>query len=841
MAAFGTLTLLIALVVATYGAAASIVGVRRRSARLIESGRSAAYALAAVLGLSSVAIIYSFLTHDYSIKYVQRTSSVATPLFYKITAYWGGLDGSILWWVFLLAVFSAIAIYTNRNRHREILPYTVAVLMLIADFFLFVIIFHKNPFDTYLTHTPATGEGLNPLLQNFYMATHPPSLYTGFVGMSIPFAFAMGALISGHLDDAWIAAVRRWTLIAWFFLSMGLTLGMLWAYEELGWGGFWAWDPVENAGFLPWLTATAFFHSTMIQERRGMLKVWNFSLVILTFFLTIFGTFMTRSGIVQSVHAFGEDKKLASMFVVFMIIILLFSFGFLIKRLPELRARATLESALSREAAFLVNNWILLVCTFFVLFATMFPTLSEALTGERISVGPPFFNKWMVPLGLVLLFLSGVGPLIAWRKATVSHLRYQFTWPVLSAAAAVTACLVAGLHRESLAPVICFAFCAFTSGTVVQEFTRGALVRRRNTGSDFLTSLVGMIVRGRRRYGGYLVHLGIVLMFLGFAGQAYQKDEEKHLRPGETIPFGRYQLRFEKLRHDEDRQKEMLTAEFTILKGGNPIGHLSPARWYFHGRNGEFTTEVAIRRSMAEDLYITLGGVDFTDNSATFKLVINPLVDWVWLGFMLLAFGTGIALLPETALQPIAARVTAGAVARGSGAGLLLFLALGLLIPGRAWAAGPDPAQTKKEMTWFGANLRCMCAMGGRGCGHMLEDCGAECGGAPASRREILAWIEQGKSRQEIIDVYIKRYGGAHVLGAPPDSGFNRLAWALPYGLGVAGAGVLAFTAWRLSKRDRGPTGPDSPGATEAALASDPKRREGLEDRLDDELSRLDS
>ena len=438
MAAFGTLTLLIALVVATYGAAASVIGARRRSARLIESGRSAAYALAAVLALSSVTIIYAFVTNDFSIKYVQRTSDVATPLFYKITAYWGGLDGSILWWVFLLSVFSAIAIYNNRNRHREILPYTVAVLMVIADFFLFVIIFHKNPFDTYLTEVPTRGEGLNPLLQNFYMATHPPSLYTGFVGMSIPFAFAMGALISGHLDDAWIAAVRRWTLISWFFLSMGLTLGMLWAYEELGWGGFWAWDPVENAGFLPWLTATAFFHSVMIQERRGMMKVWNFSLVILTFFLTIFGTFMTRSGIVQSVHAFGEDKKLASMFTVFMVVILTVSFGFLIRRLPELRARATLESPLSREAAFLVNNWILLVLH---LLRAVRHHVPHPLRGHHRASGSAWGRRSSTSgwcrMGLVLLFLTGVGPLIAWRKATVSHLRYQFTWPVLAAAAAV--------------------------------------------------------------------------------------------------------------------------------------------------------------------------------------------------------------------------------------------------------------------------------------------------------------------------------------------------------------------------------------------------------------------
>jgi cytochrome c-type biogenesis protein CcmF len=838
MAAFGTLTLLIALVVATYGATASVIGVRRRSLRLVESGRAAVYALAAVLSLASVTIMYAFLTHDFSIKYVQRTSDVATPLFYKITAYWGGLDGSILFWATLLAVFSAIAIYNNRNRHREILPYTVAVLMVIVDFFLFVIIFHKNPFDTYLTQIPTRGEGLNPLLQNFYMATHPPSLYTGFVGMSIPFAFAMGALISGHLDDAWIAAVRRWTLIAWFFLAMGLTLGMLWAYEELGWGGFWAWDPVENAGFLPWLTATAFFHSVMIQERRGMMKVWNFSLVILTFFMTIFGTYMTRSGIVQSVHAFGEDKRLASMFTVFMVIILVVSFGFLIKRLPELRARATLESPLSREAAFLVNNWILLVCMFFVLFATMFPTLSEAITGERISVGPPFFNKWMVPLGLVLLFLTGVGPLIAWRKATVSHLRYQFTWPALAAAAALGISVAIGLHRESLAAIVCFGFCAFTAATVVQEFARGAAVRRRNTGSDLLTSLLGMILRGRRRYGGYLVHLGIVLMFLGFAGQAYQKEEEKHLRPGQVYPFGRYELRFDRLRHDEDRQKEMITADFTVLKQGQVIGQLRPARWYFHGRNGEFTTEVAIRRTAAEDLYLTLGGVDFSDNSATFKLVVNPLVDWVWFGFVLLAFGTGIALLPETALAPIAARISAGATAaRGSGtAALLLFLTLGMLTANPAWAA-PAPDRVGQELAWFGTNLRCMCSMGGRGCGHMLEDCGAECGGAPMIRKEIQAFLQEGKTRQEIIDIYAQRFGGMHVLGAPPDRGFNRLAWALPYGLGVAGAGALAFTAWRFSRRDK--TAPDR--AADQAPISDPQLREGLEDRLDDELSRLDS
>src|SRR3954468_879491 len=447
MAAFGTFTLLIALVLATYAGVASVVGARRGNRRLIASGRAGVYALAAVLGLSSVALVYAFVSHDYSIKYVHHYSDATSPLFYQITAYWGGLDGSILWWVFLLSVFSAIAIFMNRNRHRELLPSVVTVLMAIADFFLYVIVFHKNPFDTYLTDIPTVGKGLNPLLQNAYMVTHPPSLYTGFVGMSIPFAFGMAALISGQLDDAWIASVRKWTLGAWFFLSMGLTLGMLWAYEELGWGGFWGWDPVENAGFVPWLTATAFLHSIMIQERRGMMKVWNVTLIILTFFLTIFGTFMTRSGIVQSVHAFGQDTQLAWIFTVFMVITLVVSFGFVIKRMPELRSRATFESWLSREAAFTVNNWILLFSAFFIMFATMFPTISDVLMGERITVGPPFFNKWMVPLGLTLLFLTGVGPGIAWRKATPSHLRYQFTWPVIAGSVTLAVCVALGLHR----------------------------------------------------------------------------------------------------------------------------------------------------------------------------------------------------------------------------------------------------------------------------------------------------------------------------------------------------------------------------------------------------------
>src|SRR6266446_10199146 len=334
MGSLGTFLLLSAFVVCSYALVASVVGARRRSRRLIESGIGAFYLISALMTVATAVIVNAFLTNDFSIKYVAHNSDSVQPLFYKITSYWGGLDGSIMFWVFLLSVFGSIAIYVNRERHRELIPYVVSVIAVVEMFFLFLMIIHKNPFETFLTEAPADGRGLNPLLQNGYMAIHPPSLYTGFVGMTIPYAFGMAALITGHLDDAWLRAVRRWTMVAWLFLTFGLTLGMIWAYEELGWGGFWGWDPVENAGLLPWFTATAFLHSVMVQERRSMLRIWNVTLVIVTFFLTIFGTFMTRSGVVQSVHAFGEDRTLAWLFTGFMVAIVTFSFGWVIYRLP---------------------------------------------------------------------------------------------------------------------------------------------------------------------------------------------------------------------------------------------------------------------------------------------------------------------------------------------------------------------------------------------------------------------------------------------------------------------------------------------------------------------------
>src|SRR5258705_3140193 len=500
MASLGSFLLLAAFVVCSYAVVASVAGARRRSRRLVESGIGAFYLVCALMTLASAVMINAFLTNDFSINYVAHYSDSVQPLFYKITSYWGGLDGSIMFWVFLLSVFGTCAVYVNRDRHRELIPYVVATISVVQMFFLYLMVVHKNPFTTALGAAPADGNGLNPQLQNYWMAIHPPSLYTGFVGMTIPFAFCIAALATGNLDDSWLRAVRRWTMVSWLFLTFGLTLGMIWAYEELGWGGYWMWDPVENAGLLPWFTATAFLHSVMVQERRSMLRIWNVTLVIVTFFLTIFGTFMTRSGVVQSVHAFGADSVLAWLFTGFMVAILTFSFGLVIYRLPLLKSRNELDSYLSREAAFMLNNWILLFSAFFILFGTMFPTLSEALTGTRLTVAAPFFNKWMTPIGLVLLFLTGVGPLLAWRKSTLSNLRYQFLWP--AAAFVATAAGLAALGIRLWASGLCFALCAMVMATILQEFFRGANVRRRNTGTDILTALVGLVRRNKRPYGG---------------------------------------------------------------------------------------------------------------------------------------------------------------------------------------------------------------------------------------------------------------------------------------------------------------------------------------------------
>lgn len=824
MASLGSFVLLATFVVSIYAAAISVVGARRGSRRFVESGVGALYLTTALATVASGVIVHAFVVGDYSIRYVQQYSDAAQPLFFKLTSYWGGLDGSILFWVFLLSVFGTIAVATNRERHRELIPYVVAVIAVVQAFFLFLMIVHRNPFDTFLTAVPDDGRGLNPLLQNPYMVIHPPSLYIGFVGMTIPFAFGMAALITGHLDDAWLRAVRRWTMLSWLFLSFGLTLGMIWAYEELGWGGYWGWDPVENAGLLPWFTATAFLHSVIVQERRAMLRVWNVTLVIVTFFLTIFGTFMTRSGVVQSVHAFGEDRDLALMFTVFMAATLIFSFGWVIHRLPLLRSRNELDSWLSREAAFLANNWILLFCALFVLFATMFPTLSEAVTGERLTVGPPFFNKWMAPIGLILLFLTGTAPLLAWRKSTASNLREQFAWPV--AAALVTGGALVALGVRVWSSGICFALCGFVTATIVQEFYRGARVRQAGTGTDLLTAVIGLVGRNKRRYGGYIVHLGIVLVFFGFAGDGFKQEEQVLLKPGQSATVGHFTVRHDAIRVTDDGQKQMITGHLTVFEDGREIGRLYPAKWFFRKHEDQPTTEVAVRRSFAEDLYVVMPAFDLKDQSASLHIVINPLVNWIWVGFGIMALGTGIALLPDTAFAFATAKLPAAAAARTTAMLLMLLFAL----PGVVRAQHNDTGQPvpvvartpfEREMQ---KKLICMCG----GCGRqLLSEC--QCGMAFDMRAELASLVNEGRTEEQIVQYYVAKYGSQEPLAAPIDEGFNRLAWAVPYLVGLGSFGLLGAIAVRWTRRrETAPTPDPVPGDTE------------LEARLDEELRDLD-
>jgi cytochrome c-type biogenesis protein CcmF len=829
MASLGSFLLLASFVVSAYAAVVSVVGGRRRSRRLTESGVGALYLVCALMTCASAVMINAFLTNDFSIKYVAHESDTVQPLFYKITSYWGGLDGSIMFWVFLLSVFASIAVYVNRERYRELIPYVVATTSVVQMFFLYLMVAHKNPFTTFLTNVPQEGTGLNPLLQNYWMAIHPPSLYTGFVGMTIPFAFCIAALVTGNLDDSWLRAVRRWTMFAWLFLTFGLTLGMIWAYEELGWGGYWAWDPVENAALLPWFTATAFLHSVMVQERRSMLKIWNVSLVIVTFFLTIFGTFMTRSGVVQSVHAFGEDRVLAWLFTGFMVTILTFSFGLVIYRMPLLRARTNeLDSWVSREAAFLVNNWILLFSAFFVLFATMFPTLSEAITGTRITVAAPFYTKWMAPIGLILLFLTGVGPLLAWRRTTLTNLRNQFLVPVSLAVVTGGVLVAMGLYLWSSG--LCFALSAFVLGTVGQEFWRGARIRKKNTGTDLFTALVGLVGRNKRRYGGYIVHLGIVLMFLGFAGSAYKIDRQVALKQGDQVTVGHYVLRNDGIKVHDDGQKQMVTAYIAVMKDGKQIDTLYPARWAFRRHEEEPTTEVGIRRSFAEDLYVVMPSNDpqtIASQVAPLQIVINPLVNWIWFGFGVIAFGTGIALLPERAYSFAVSRAAAD-VAGATAA--LLFVVLLTATPVFAQMGGSVETQTSYyPRTDFEKQMQheivCTC-----GCGHInIGECRKDpCAVSHKMRGELAALVDQGKSRDEIKSWFVSTYGNEEMLGAPLDEGFNRLAWLFPWSVGAGAALAVGFVAIRWSRHHE----PEEP----AAASTDPE----LNERLDDELRNLD-
>ncbi|MCH7824475.1 MAG: heme lyase CcmF/NrfE family subunit [Acidobacteria bacterium] len=648
MRELGQICLVLSLATAGYAVAASLLGARRLSAGLIQSGRNAVYATTALVLTAGASLIYLLVTDRFDALYVVQNSRAAMPVQYKVSALWGGMEGSLLLWAMILGIYSGVVAYQNRRRHPALMPYVHAVCMVTTGFFVSLMLFSANPFLP-LGFTAADGQGMNPLLQNPAMAIHPPNLYLGFVGFTIPFAFAVAALVTGRLDTTWLHSTRRWTIIAWLFLSIGIILGAQWAYVELGWGGFWGWDPVENASLMPWLLATAYLHSVMIEEKKQMLRVWNVLLIIATFAMCIFGTFLTRSGIVSSVHAFA-NSNLGPMFAIFLALVLAGSLGLVAYRLPELKSEGKLDAVLSRESSFLFNNLVLVVACFAVLWGTMFPVITEAITGTQMTVGPPFFNRVNVPIMLLLLLLTGVGPLIAWRKASLPSLKRAFATP--TATGVVTLGTMFYLGVRDFATVMAFALAAFVTATILQEFWRGARARGSATGEAFHRALVSLTWRNKRRYGGYIIHIGIVCMAIGITGSSsFQRETQATLLPGQTVDFAGYRLQMGDLELYDSSGVQVVSAELLVFQDGEPKFRMWPQRHFHPGPEVQPTTEVAIWSNMRHDLYVVLAAWDLDRGSATFKAYLNPLVKWIWIGGLVLVFGTVICMLPDRSAE----------------------------------------------------------------------------------------------------------------------------------------------------------------------------------------------
>lgn len=643
-ATIGYASILLALIFALWGIIAPILGARTGQNGFFASTRAAITGQFILVTLASLSLIYALVTTDFSVKYVFFNTTRSTPIYYRITGLWGALEGSLLLWEWILIIFSGLVAWIYKDRHRELMPWVLMIFSIVSAFFLAVIAFASNPFESVFP-IPVDGRGLNPLLEDANMMTHPPLLYTGFVALTVPYAFAMAALIIGRLDDAWIVTTRRWTLTAWFFLTMGNLVGAYWSYHVLGWGGYWAWDPVENAAFMPWLPATAFLHSVQVQERKQMLKVWNLSLIIIAFSLTIFGTFLTRSGILSSIHAFSSGP-VGIIFLAFLAFILLTSFGLLAWRSKQLRSQPELDSLVSRESAFLLNNVVLVSALFTIFLGTIFPLISEAVAGIQVSVGAPYFNSVTVPLFLLLVFLMGVGPMIAWKKASWDNLRRNFLWPTV-ASFVVALFLFIWLVRDFL-PLLGFTLLSFVVFTILFDTTLAVRARQRIAGEGVFSALVTLARRNQRRYGGLIVHLGVVLIFLGIAGSmSYSIEREVTLQIGEGLSIGRYHIQFEGLKRSQQPTHSRVEAAFRVFNEGHEIGVLSPALKFFPNQKSPVGRAV-YRSTLIEDLYIILSGFsEVEQNQATLKVLVRPLLAWIWIGGFVIALGTIVAVLPS--------------------------------------------------------------------------------------------------------------------------------------------------------------------------------------------------
>ena len=653
MDVFGSFSLLLAFVCAVYAFVGGIAAIKTRHPLLIKSTRQAGIATCVLIFLGTLSLEYLLFTDNFSVAYVVSHSNRDLSTFYKVAALWSGQEGSLLFWSCLLSVYVISVLIAYRNKNGELMPYVGVVLAGVQIFFLILNNFVESPFKALAAVnasgvlTPFVrmdGNGLNPLLQYPEMVIHPPNLYSGYTGFTIPFAFALAALLARYPGEKWIHLTRKWTMIAWCFQSCGIMLGAHWAYAVLGWGGYWGWDPVENASLLPWLTGTAFLHSVMMQEKRGMMKVWNVWLVFSTFLLCILGTFLTRSGVVSSVHAFA-NSQIGPWFVGFMAIILIACFGAYIKNRDYLASENHLDSLVSRESSFLFNNLLFLVACLAVLSGTLFPVFSEWFSGSRISVGAPFFNKIMIPIGLAILFLTGVGPLLAWRKTSPDSMKRNFGWPLM--AAVIGTVMFALLGYRSTWSLICLFLCTFVAWTIFLEFYRGGKVIAARTGMNLVMAMHELAMRNTRRYGGYVIHFGMVLIFIGLAGAAFNKDVLKSMNMGDSLQIGPYTLVLQSADATVEKNYTAQRMIIEVLKNNKQTMMLYPEKRRFQGDNQESGTMVSIYSSLREDLYVVYSGQDPDTNMPVVHAYLNPLVKWIWLGGCIVVFGTLLALAPN--------------------------------------------------------------------------------------------------------------------------------------------------------------------------------------------------
>src|SRR5713101_1689537 len=671
MSELGSFVLLLALALSGYSFLAGLLALAKRqpgSERLGETARRAGIASFGAVLIAAVVLVTAAFRNDFSIAYIFHHSNRDLPLPYKFATLWSGQEGSLLFWSLLLSSYGLVLRLRHKTDER-LFAHSSVIIAAVQVFFLLLLNFAAKPFGIMQGTLPNDGSGLNPLLQYPEMVIHPPMLYLGYVGFTVPFAFALGALAMKYPGEKWIHITRRWTMVTWGFLTCGVFLGAHWAYSVLGWGGYWGWDPVENASFMPWLTGTAFLHSVMMQEKRGMLKTWNVWLIFSTFGLSIFGTFLTRSGVVTSVHAFAQSS-IGDWFVAFLAIILVVCVFFYVRNRSHLRSEHKLESLVSRESSFLFNNLLFVVACFTVLWGTLFPVLSEWIQGHKITVGPPFFNRVMIPVALLLLLLTAVGPLLAWRRTSLESLKRNFRWPVLGALATGMLLIAFGMrpwndsaYFYSLMTIMLSVMVALT---VISEFVRGGRVIARHTGQNIFASMVHLAHRNTRRYGGYIVHFGVIVIMIGFAGAAFNKDAEQEMGFGDRMNLGAYTLVCQSYTQEDKPNYGSEWAIIDVFKGGKQIDTLYPEQ-RFYKASQQTSTMVANRSTMREDLYLVYEGRNLDTGRPIIKAHLNPLVMWIWAGVWIMIAGTVIALIPSAAAVRVTvpARIPAESVATG--------------------------------------------------------------------------------------------------------------------------------------------------------------------------------